>query len=102
MIKVKQLMQCALLIFHTSMKCYMVIRECREVNFAGYANVLLECIKFLAHNSQLEVVARIKKRIQEFEHSVKLGKKEDAAKAKAVPIQKKKMRGYKVTRLSLT
>ena len=75
-------MQCATLIFHTCVKYHLVMSECEEVNFAGHTNILSEYVKFLAHNSQLEVVARIEKWIQEFKDSAKLEKKKDAAKAK--------------------
>ena len=58
------------------------MRECEDVIFAGHANVSSEHAKFLAYNSQLEVVARTDKRISDFEDATKQAKKDKASRAK--------------------
>jgi len=78
----KKPIQCATLIFHTSLKCHEIMKQYDEVKFAGYPNMSSEYIKFLAHNSQFEIVARMEKRLLEIEDSAKSYKKEDATKAK--------------------
>ena len=82
MLKMKEPIQCATLIFHTCLKCHSVMRQYEDVNFAGHPNISSEYIKFLALNSQLEVVSRIEKRLEAFEDSAKSQKKEEAAKLK--------------------
>ena len=91
MLQMKNSTQCATLIFYSCLKCHEVMREYEDVNFAGHANISSEHVKFLAHNSQLEVVARIEKRIKEFEESAKLAKKEEAGKSKQLNTNSQKI-----------
>ena len=76
LLHMKNPIQCMTLIFHTCLKCHEVMREHEDVNFAGHANISSECVKFLAHNSQLKVVARMEKRISDFEDMTKQAKKD--------------------------
>ena len=82
MLQMKELIQCASLIYHACLKCHEVMKEHEEVKFAGHPNISSEHIKFLAHNSQLEVVSRIEKRLVQFEDGAKQMKKDEAAKSK--------------------
>gem|GEM_PF-3623629 len=74
--------QCSTLIFHTCLKCHVVMKAYDDVKFAAHPNISSEYVKFLAHNAQFEVVARIEKRLLEVEDSVKSNKRGDASKEK--------------------
>ena len=70
------------------------MRECEDLNFTRHANISSKYVKFLAHNSQQEVVARIEKRTLEFEDVVKQFKKDEASKAKQLNITAQKVNSY--------
>ena len=43
--------QVASLIFHTYLKCYVVMKAYNDAKFASYPNISSKYIKFLAHNT---------------------------------------------------
>ena len=82
MLQMKKPIQCATLIFHTCLKCHVVMKAYEDVKFAGHPNISSEYIKFLAHNAQFEVVARMEKRLIDVEDLNKNHKKDEASKNK--------------------
>ena len=81
-LKIANPLQCAIAIFYTTLKCHEVMKAYDNVKFTTHLSILSKYIKFLAHNLQYEVVARIEKRLLEVEDRVKANKKEEASKVK--------------------
>ena len=46
LLKMKELVQCATLIFHTCLKCHEVMRQYEDANFATHPNISSEYVKF--------------------------------------------------------
>ena len=58
-LQMKKPIQCATLTFHACLKFHEIMEQHDDVKFAGHPNMSSEYMKFLAHNSQLEVVSRM-------------------------------------------